>query len=166
MIYFYNLRGLIEELKVARPRSKENFCYCVAYVLFSMTMNLLSLGGSKTPEPSAASYAIALVIGIIMFGIFFFIFRMIYAANGGDEGQYFLDRLLALTWVAGFRVATLIVPLVILSRVAFTFIPNPDATLAFSVMGILLVVLVGSIVIVVSTVIQSFKVIRANELSQ
>jgi hypothetical protein len=153
-IYFLDLKGLVNELKVKRSRSRENFAYCFAIVASFFLLRIL--GDGKAPVNSILAWAITCIVGI---AISYYLLTELYNANGGDSGEYFLDRLLALGWVVGIRTLIVWIPLLIiinLSRRA-GIISGGGVALAFIVLAL------GAFAYCFIATRESLREIRASE---
>lgn len=108
-MYFFDFKGLVNYLKHNKPTARDNYHYLFGILVLNVFYPLwrLAIGASNQPM----TFGPLIVGSLIGFGFSVLILNGLYTCNGGDKGECFLDRMLALNWVLGLRIATPIVPL-------------------------------------------------------
>ena len=120
-IFFFNLSGLIEHLK--KSDNQDTFL-SITYLALITSLNGIYeivvefVVGSSAAEAVAPMqvnrFAFALVGTVIGIAIFIWILRSFYDANGGRKN--FLERLLAVSFVVGNRLAAVSIALLVVAR--------------------------------------------------
>lgn len=103
MIWF-DLENL--ERKIARDEltDKDGFHYLLAYFILTPISGIL---------PSNVNILISLMQGCILVAITIWGMKELYKVNNEFDGKDFLKRCLAITWVVGFRLLIIILPVLI-----------------------------------------------------
>lgn len=155
-MYFVDLKGLTVHLQNNKPTSRESFHYVLAYMGSGMFEGAFSkFYSSKPAQPPAniTEFLINMLVLLVLFFITYLILLGYYRKNGGDNGKFFLDRLIAIVWVVGFRVGIILLPLIAAFYMFKEHIP--------SVLLIALVILIfASFIYMFLTIRSTFEKIR------
>lgn len=151
-MYILNINGLTEHLSNNKPTSREALQYVLGWVVLSLMVQISSLFESKK-APSENIFMI-LGVGIIGMGIGYLIFRAyanaLYSRNGGDLGEYFLDRAVAIIFVASCRCSIICYPISLIFLILLrTSVIQGGGILA----GALMMIILGMAVLIYNVIV-------------
>lgn len=161
-MHFFDLDGMIEDLKADRLNEGHYFRYLVGYfavVGFPTEIFASSEPAKKTPE------ALYLLIGYgIGFGLLYWFLSSIFQANRGEHGKNFFLRYFMLSWVVGFRSCVVTVPLAIIvwGYMKFEFFGTDSAMFGF-LLGALLLSLLGGLIYYVIKMHTAFRALAQHD---
>lgn len=93
-MYFWRLERLKREMAIRPLSESETLPYLVAYVAFTTALFFIPYTFSNVWDTLGAVFSTVLaVVGTIY----------VYRQNGGADGQYFLQRYFAISWVVTLR---------------------------------------------------------------
>ncbi|MBN8248945.1 MAG: hypothetical protein J0L84_16070 [Verrucomicrobia bacterium] len=105
-MYFWRVEGLKTDLATRPMSDREALPYLIAFV---------ALSGAAAGGPPQETYSIwdwlqvGWSVALALFGTVY-----IYRRNGGERGQQFLQRYLALGWVVSIRWVVFLIPIIML----------------------------------------------------
>lgn len=117
-MYFLNLSGLIEHLKLDRQTEYESFQYVLAFFIWGQLPIDIFFDTPAKAAVSSFGVLVGQLVGRAIFIVIgFLVIRCFFRANGGTNGKHFLHRMLALSWVIGMRIFLFVLlPVIVLFR--------------------------------------------------
>lgn len=172
-MYFLNLRGAVDKLKTGPLSAEESLHYLTGLAVsgllsaFIETMQKLSMGHrAQAPLPFdellLPGVGALMMLGIIG-AVVYAILRSYYRSNGDHPGCDFIPRVLVLTWVLGWRSASVALPIIIALRIFSAFSVERGSILFSAVAGI--AALIGAAIYVVTSTNRCLKEISAHRKS-
>ncbi|MBT3979743.1 MAG: hypothetical protein HOE90_00240 [Bacteriovoracaceae bacterium] len=133
-MFYLNLEGLILHLKNEKNNQRESFLYLLySYLLFKL-IDIFQLF-YPSPKPDSFNTKIGgVVIIVILSMIFCSILRSYYQSNGGNNGRFFLHRIISLWFVLTLRISLVTLPAFLLLLLASKF-ANPALMLFAGLIG-------------------------------
>lgn len=111
-MHFFNLDGMIEDLKADQLTEGQYFRYLVGYfAVVGFPTEIFAQSGQVKKTPEALHLIIGYGIGL---GLLYWFLSSLYRANRGENGKKFFVRYFMLSWVVGFRSFIATVPLIFL----------------------------------------------------
>ena len=166
-MYIFNLKGLIEHLSSNKPTQRESFQYILGWIVvgfISRSAELLKADSSG----SDLNFFIKLIVYVVMSGIMYLIlksyFSALYSRNGGDMGEYFLERAIAILFVTTNRTLFFFIPFFPLLLV-FKYVFPDRSAMAFIAMALIIAVL-AAIAYVIITSLDAMEKVRNNWKNQ
>jgi hypothetical protein len=161
-MHFFNLDGMIEDLKADRLTEGHYFRYLVGYfAVVGFPTEIFS----SSEEVKKAPEALYLLIGYgIGFGLLYWFLSSIFQANRGEYGKNFFLRYFMLSWVIGFRSCVLTVPMSIIVWYFVKFqVFAASSVLMLLLVGALLISLVGGIIYYVMKMHTAFRALAQHD---
>lgn len=113
-MYFFSLNGLVNHLKEEKNTEYESFQYLLGWIIFSSFSTKTWFEQKGHPGGDLKLIIASLVGGAIGACIASLIVSSYFRSNGGRSGKHFLHRIMALTWVVGWRLSVVLIPSVTL----------------------------------------------------
>ena len=158
-MYFIDLKGLIQQLKSRQLKPSEEMAYIFAFAVMNLlTSVLFPKAGHKV---SVESVGIGILFGGIGLGIAWALLNGFLKANGGDKGQQFISRLLALAWVVSFRVTLVLLPFLAAMQMAVAYKEEVGVNGLLAVVAVSVIILIGALVYSYLTIKKSLKEISS-----
>ncbi len=129
-MYFWNIEKLKEELAKAPLNQKQTLNYLVAVTII--------YGLGTIPFGSYNQYdvfASALVIPVTIIGVYW-----AYYSNGGDEGQDFLSRYMAISWVMMVRLIVFLIPTIFIGVILLSLLSGQEPPEHASIVDVVVIV--------------------------
>jgi hypothetical protein len=133
-MFFLNLNGLVEHLKLKRNKQSDSIKYILGFYIWSSIFSIISNGKQKPSELHMIAISVAVVVASCFIG--YFIWHSFLKNNGGEGGEFFLDRILALTWVITLRSMLVFIPVFIIYIFLVSFLFGGSAGIYPYVIGI------------------------------
>lgn len=156
-IYSWNLSGLVTHLKQDKHHSAESYRYLFCFIAYRWIFAIFNSYFLKriNPSPEVSTLPLALITTAVAIFISFLILRRFYLANGGSQGRFFLDRLLALGWVLTLRSSIVVLPALTILLSIQKVDANQMGSTTITISFICLAAMVGGVWYFIRNMIQS-----------
>ncbi|MBN8541242.1 MAG: hypothetical protein J0L82_12695 [Deltaproteobacteria bacterium] len=161
-MHFFNLDGMIEDLKADRLTEGQYFRYLVGYfAVVGFPTEIFSISEQAKKAPDALFMLIGYGIG---FGLLYWFLSSIYQANRGEHGKNFFLRYFMLSWVVGFRSFSATFPFsVILWYVVKFEVVSPASWIVLFLIGTVLVSFLAGLIYYLTKMHTAFRALAEHD---